>query len=238
MNFLQLGQDLALECGVSGTLTTMAGQIGSLGRIVSWVNKAWLELQTEHDDWDWMRSSSLTGGGVIFNTVSGQSVYPLGIGPGTVGLDPALFAKWDRGTFRNYTTAAGFQNEIYMDDIPYDVWRNSYMYGAMRVVQTRPIAIAISPTNKALCIGPPSNGQYTITGDYFVMPSVMVNDIDVPFGIPLQFHRLITYIAMQMYGSYEAAPEVTQRGMQGEMKLRAQLEVTHTPEMTFGGALA
>ena len=237
MNFLTLSQRLALECGVSGTMSTTAGQVGSLNRIVTWANQAWLELQTEKDDWNWMRSSVLIGGGVSFPTSPGVAVYPLGTGPNTVGVTVANFGKWVKGSFRNNTTSIGFVNEIYMDDIPYDNWRNSYMYGSLRNQQTRPVAIAVGP-DKSLCIGPPSNGLYTITGDYFVAPTLMVNDTDIPFGVPAQFHMLIVYKAMQMYAGYESAPEVMARGMAGELKLRAELGITNSPEFVFGGALA
>lgn len=237
MNFLALGQRLQMECGVSGTLSTMLGQVGSLGRLATWVNQAWTELQTERDDWDWMRSSNLLGAGISFVTVAGQASYPLGTGPGTCGLAAANFGKWDRESFRNYTTSAGFQNEMFLDEIPFDTWRNSYMLGAMRAVQTRPVAIALGPDN-SLCLGPPPNALYTVTGDYWAAPSLMALDTDVPTGLPGQFHMLIVYKAMMLYGGYEAAPEVYQKGSAGWTTLLAQLQVNNSPEISFAGALA
>lgn len=236
MNRLQLSQRLALECGVSGTLTTTIGQVGSLGRIVTWVDQSWLEVQTEKDDWNWMRSSNILGAGMSFATVAGQASYPLGTGVGTCGVTAATFGKWDRGTFRNYTTTVGISNENYLDDIPFDVFRDSYMYGANRLVQTRPVAVAIGP-DKSVCLGPPPNGLYTITGDYFVAPTAMSADTDTPTGLPAQFQIAIIYKAMMYYGAYESAPEVYQRGAQGWSLILAQLEATNTPMISFGGAL-
>lgn len=236
MNLLSLVQRLGTECGVSGAITTTDGLIGSQARLLNWIGTAWTELQTDHSDWDWMRSSNLLGAGASFTTVGGQSSYPLGTGASTCGIDPTLFGKWDRETFRNYTTSVGFTNEMFLDYIPYDTYRDSYMLGAMRNVQTRPVAFAIGP-DKSICLGPPPNDQYTITGDYFVAPVAMVNDTDVPIGLPLQWHMDIVYRAMMSYAGYESAPEVFQRGATQHALLLAQMEVGYTPEMTFGGSL-
>jgi hypothetical protein len=243
VNFLQICQRAAVECGVaSGTaiqtaLPTVVGATGSLGRIVGWVNDAWTDIQMDHDDWGWMRSSNILGSGIAFQTVGGQASYPLGTGPGTVGVAVEAFGKWDRETFRNYTTSVGFLNEIYMDTIPFDSWRNSYMYGAQRTVKTRPVAIAVGPDN-SLNLGPPPNDQYTITGDYFVAASEMVLDTDVPVGLPTRFHNLIWYRTMMKYGRYESAPEVWERGSEENAGMYAQLQALRAPRVSFGGALA
>ena len=237
MNFLTLSQRLQLECGVSGTLSTTAGQTGSLNRLVSWIGTAWEELQAEHDDWDFMKSSNLLGSGVSFTTVAGTAYYTLGTGAGTVGVTAANFGKWDRTAFRNYTTTVGTNNEMYLDWIPYDTWRNAYMFGAMRSVQTRPVAVAIGPDN-SVCLGPPPNALYTVTGDYFIAPTTMSQDTDTPTGLPVRYHMAIVYKAMEYYGSYEAAPEVLQRGQSSYKRLLAELEALRLPEISFAGSLA
>jgi len=236
MNYLQLGQRMVAECGVSGTLSTMSGQVGSLARIVNWIGTAWEALQTEHDDWGFMRASNLLGSGVSFTTVAGTAYYTLGIGAGTVGVTANNFGKWDRETFRNYTTTVGTSNEMFLDWVPYDTWRDAYMLGAMRSVQTRPVAFAIGPDN-SICLGPPPNALYTITGDYFVAPTAMSSDTDTPTGLPVRFHMAIVYKAMQYYGSYEAAPEVLQRGQTSYMMLKRRLEALRAPEISFAGSL-
>jgi hypothetical protein len=227
------------------------GATGSVGRVVNWVNDAWNDIQCLHDDWDWMRSSNLLGAGVSFSTVSGQASYPLGLnvsdfggdfvgdfaGSGAVGVDPALFGKWDIDTFRCFTTAIGFLDEMWLDDIPFDAWRNYYMYGAQRNVKTRPVVIAVGP-DQSLNLGPPPNGLYTITGDYFVAPTLMVNDTDIPVGLPARFQMLIVYRAMMKYGAYEAATEVSQRGSEENARVYAQLQAVRAPRFSFGSALA
>jgi hypothetical protein len=237
VNRLQLVQDLIVECGVSGTLTTLSGVTGEFARLAGFIDKAWQELQTKRDDWNWMLSSNLLGGGIAFQTIAGQASYPLGTGAGTVGVLADNFGKWKKHTFRNYTTTVGFTNESHMDNVAYDTWRNGYMFGAMRSVQTRPVAIAIGP-DESLCLGPPPNSLYTVTGDYFVAPTVMVADTDLPINLPTKFHRIIVYAGMVMYAGYEAAPEVMTKGQAGYELLLSELEAVRTPEMRFAGALA
>lgn len=220
-------------------MTTTVGQVANLQRLVNWIGSAWEEIQTKHDDWDFMRSSNILGAGASWVPASGQASSPLGTGPGTCGIDPTVFGKWDRDTFRSWVTASGsaaLGGEMFLDWIPFDSWRDGYMLGAMRAVTTRPVAFAIGP-DKSICLGPPPNGLYTITADYWFAPTVMEDDADVPLGLPAQFHMAIVYKAMQMYAGYEAAPEVFQRGETEYNNLMAPLEAKYLPEVGFAGAL-
>lgn len=243
MNYLALCQRTAIECGVAPSaaiqtvLPTVVGATGSLGRVVGWVSDAFSDIQMDCDAWDFMRSSSLLGAGVSFQTVAGQASYPLGTGAGTVGIGADTLGKWDAETFRCFPTAVGFQGEIAMGDVTFDEWRDVYMFGAMRSQKTQPYVIAVGP-DLSLCLGPPPNSLYTITGDYFVAPTDMVADTDIPFGLPTRFHMLIVYRAMMKYGGYESAPEVYQRGSEENNGMYAQLMALRAPKITWGGPLA
>jgi hypothetical protein len=238
MTFLQLVQRAMRDCGATGaSLSTVAGASGEAQRFVDWVAQAWVEIQTKRDDWQWLRSSNLLGGGISFTTVGGQAVYPIGTGAGNAGIDPAIFGKWDEDAFRLYTTAVGTNDETPLGCIPYDAWRNGWMISSARAVQTRPEIIAIAP-NKSLCLGPPPTSLYTVTGDYYLAPSAMAADGDVPTGLPGQFHMAIVYLAMTYYAGYEAAPEVLARGQAGYGSLMGRLEGLQAEGITTGGPLA
>jgi len=236
MTRLQLVQRLASECGVSGTITTLTGLVGMQQRCLNWIDQAWTEVQNKHDDWEWMRSSNLAGGGVSFVPAAGVPVTPLGSGAGTVGVTAANFGKWVRGSFRTYVTSVGTNNETVLDDIGYDDWRDGYMYGAMRTVQTRPVVVAVGPA-KQLCVGPPSNGLYTVTGDYYTAATSMSSDTDTPTGLPSGYDMVIVYQGMIYYAGYEAAPEVMDRGVSGYSKLMSEMEAKWLPQVAFAGAL-
>jgi hypothetical protein len=254
VNFLQIAQRTAVECGAAASqsittaLPTVVGASGALGRIVNWINDGWTDIQMDHDDWSWMRSSNIlrlsgtdplgaVDAGVQFVTVAGQATYPLDTGAGTVGIDPETFGKWVERSFRCYTTANGFRDEQPLGQIGFDRWRNGYMTNAQRLVRTRPYVIAVGP-DLSLNIGPPSNGNYTITGDYFVAPSNMVLDADIPVGLPTRFHMLIVYRAMMKYGGFMSAPDVYQRGQEENAGMYAQLQALRAPRIRTRGALA
>lgn len=236
MNRLSLVAALARECGVSGSIVATVGATGEALRLASWIDTAWEAIQTKHDDWSFMRSSNVLGAGASFATINGQSSYPLGSGAGTCGVLSASFGKWDRESFRSYTTSVGTNDEMELDEIPFDVWRGLYMIGASRGVRTRPVAVAVGP-NDSVCLGPPPNALYTITADYFVAPTAMSLDADTPTGLPIQFHMMIVYLAMTYYAGYEAAPEVMQRGQSGYDTLMKRLEALRAPRISFSGAL-
>lgn len=231
MNFLQLCQRVRLECGISGTgPTTVVSQTGEMGRIVTWTNEAWKDVQTAHRDWGWMRSTA------SFTTVAGTGEYTLGSGSGTVGVTAANFGMWVPESSRNYLTATGTSDEVFMYDISYEAWRNNYQYGALRTATSRPIQVAVSPA-KALCLGPIPVVGYTVTRDYFSAPVDLSLDADTPTA-PAQFHMIIVYGAMMSYGAYEGAPEVYQRGETGFTKLMRRMTTDRIPPPTWGGALA
>lgn len=241
--FLELCQRAAIECGVATSqniltaLPTVDGATGSLGRITNWVGDAWTDIQMDNDSWDWMRSSQILGAGVSFQTIYGQASYPLGTGAGTVGVTTDNFGKWDRETIWSFTTANGFADEINLGEVSFDTWRATYMSNANRNVRTRPMVFAVGP-DQSLCLGPDVNGLYTITGDYFVAPSEMDLDDDIPTGLPVRFNMLIVYQAMIKYGGYESAPEVYQRGTEESAGMFAQLLAVRAPRVSWGGPLA
>lgn len=240
MNFLSLVQRLAQEAGsgLAGSITTTASATGELLRLSNWITQSWNDIQTKHDDWEWMRSSVLNGGGISFATVAAQYNYKFGTSAGQIGIPLASFGKWQEGSFRCNTTAIGFLDELDLWCINYDAWRESYMFGAMRNVQTRPVVITIAP-DKSLSLGPPPNGNYTITGDYYVAPTAISQDSDVPAGIPPQWHLIIVFYAMcKLYAGYENAPDVAAEGQPLYDKMMSEMEVNYTPRMRMGGALA
>lgn len=228
---------MASGTAIQTALPAVAGATGSVGRVVGWVNDALSDILMAHDDWDFMRSSNILGQGVSFATIAGQASYPLGAGPGTVGVAVDTLGKWDRESIWCNTTATGPNDEANLGEVTFDAWRAAYMNNANRNVRTRPTVFAVGP-DLSLCLGPPPNGLYSVTGDYFAAPATMVLDADIPAGLPTRFHMLIVYKAMQSYAGYESAPEVMERGSQQYASMYAQLEALRAPRIGFAGALA
>ena len=233
MTYLELVQRLWMESGSSGTSpgpSDVTTQTGEFQRLVTWTNQAWLDIQRAHQDWDWMRATA------TFTTVAAQAVYPLGTGAGTVGVLAANHKAWARDTGRIYLTSAGQSSEQYLPFEYYEPWRDVYQFGANRTVYTMPMVMSISPA-KAICLGPVAAAGYTVSCDYFSAPASMTADADVP-AMPAEFHMAIVYRALMMYGAYESAQEVYDRGETEFKKMMFQLDESRLPEVTFVGALA
>ena len=239
MNRLSLANSLIVECGAGNVvLTTTLNQTGEAARMIGWLDAGWSEIQTAHDDWEWMRSSVILGAGVSFVPASGGFNAQFGTNPGQLGITIDEFGgKWVQDSFRNYVTTTGITSEIFMDRLDYDIWRDGYFYGALRNAKTRPVVISVAP-DKSLCFGPPSDGSYTITGDFYLSPTPMVQDSDTPLGLPTQYHMLIVYRAMKKYAMYEAAPEVMQRAEMEYDRMFRELDSNYGPKVRMGGALA
>lgn len=231
MNYLQLAQRLRIKCRVSGSgPVAVTGQNAEYTRLLLYVNEAWMAIQRMHTDWRFMRASASCA------TVAGQSQYA----PAT---DFALadFGNWaldfeSNDTFRNYVTAQGTGSEIFMGNMDYDQWRDTYLFGGFRSTRTRPTQVAVAP-NDSICVGPLPEAGYTLLGDYYKTPSEMAASTDTP-TLPTKYHDAIVYRAMMFYGASEAAPEVYDDGKINFAKIIREIEATQLRRMRLGGALA
>jgi hypothetical protein len=223
MTLLQLCNRLIAEAGISAQpMTTTANQTGELGRVVNWIQQAWLDIQSAHTTWRWMRESATIA------TVAGQSgAYD------AVALDVNV---WTLDTARNYVTASGDITEIFMNFVEYDDFRNSYLYGALRYAQSRPLVFTINPDN-TLSFGPVPNGDHTVTIDYYKKPIEMADDSAEP-EMPAAFHTGIVWRALMFYGGYEAASEAYNRGMNEYGIVLDKLEANQLPMIQTAGPLA
>lgn len=230
MNYLQLVQRLSREAGVSGPsagIATVSNTSGEAQRLCDWVSQAWVEIQEEHEEWDWMRKS------VTFNTVLNQQNYV----PSGAEANLTDFARWKTNTFRAYITSVGIGSEMFVMPMNYEEFRDYYQFGARRYTYGRPISITVNPGDKALMLGPAPDQQYTMIGEYFKTVQNLSLDADIP-DMPDRFHMAIVYRAMIHYGMFEAAPEAVQRGenLYNEMLLR--LEADQLPQIVTAGPLA
>lgn len=225
MNFLALVSRARRKCGVTGAdPTTLVDQPEETKRLIDWVNEAWMDIQLQREDWEWMRST------FSFVTVNLQSSYT----PAEAGITD--FGVWALDNFRNYVTATGTRSEILMDYWPYEAWRDTYYFGANRLVASRPIVASITP-DKQLALGPFGASGYTVTGSYYKVASELSANTDTP-DLPAQFHMAIIYRTMMLYGAYEAAQEVYNEGEIEFKKMMGRINLNQIPMITFGRALA
>lgn len=233
MNYLQLTQRLARECGVAGTgPVSTQNQTGEAARLANWINTAWMEIQGLHDTWGFLRKS------FEFTALQGVGDYTPDGGPG-VGAGLTDFRYWFKETLRCWRSAIGFDDEQWMVEWEYQVFRNTYRFNANRTLQGRPLVFAMQPNSKALMLGPLPDDTYTVIGEYQARPVPLVNDTDEPdLGTSTELQMIIVYKAMMSYGLYEAAPEVIQRAQVQYQRLLNQLEREQLSEVYYGNPLA
>lgn len=222
--FLQLCQLTREKCGISGSgpLTTV-GQTGEYGRVVNWVNEAYLEIQNANETWDWMK------GDFSFQTVVGQQGYT----PAQAGITD--FQTWFLDTLRCYNTSLGTADEQFVVPWPYERFRNFYQF--QQQPQARPVVAAIDAPTKSLLLGNTPDQVYTIRGKYQKYATYMGADTDVPI-LPVQYHMLIVYGAMRMYALYENAPEVMAGANVMYDSMYDRLMLNQAEDIRFGDPLA
>lgn len=205
MNNLQLCQSLSEKAGIlTGGPSTVVSQTGEMLRVVHWVSDAWEEIQNRRKSWRWMRKD--IGAGVAYDnsgfpTVAGTRKYSLH----DLGLDTVPFGRFWEKSFRIYLTSAGQGTERHLVFVPYDEFRDYYLFGSIASIQSLPIHVTVAPDNSIL-LGPIPDNVYTVHGELQLGASRMAADADIP-AMPSQYHMLIVWSALLNYSGYESAQE-------------------------------
>lgn len=214
---------------VSGTLpTTVASQTGRLGKIVYWVQQAWLDIQNSRSAWRWMEgewSGSLTASTARYTSSS---------------FSLSRFSEWIVDTKPGdqvtsiYLTATGVSDENGLDTISFRDWRRLYDRGSQ--TNNRPFEYAVSPANE-LCFGPIPNATYTAQGLYRKGPQSLSADADTP-ELPTRFHDLIAWKALILLAEHDEGEIALATALRKHREMMSDLERDQLPTVTTAGALA
>ena len=147
-------------------------------------------------------------------------------------------AEWKTDSFRSYPTAIGTPGEQHMEWIEYTRYRDMYQFSTMRTSPGFPLWLTTNPDH-SIAVWPLPNDAYTIRGEYYRAPSVLSADTDSPLsgGLPVRFHMLLVYMAMQSYAFFAAAPEVEARATSQRNRMLAKLDAWGLPTMEMAGPL-
>lgn len=221
MNYIQLCQRASMEGGASGRNTSVFGATGEWLRFVTWVNQAWLDIQTERNDWQWMRKTA------SFSTIAQQGTYEVDTAP----LSLTDFGNWVEHSFRIYRTSAGIAHELMLDYVPYEYFRDTWLISSLRSSYSQPVQITIAPDKSLVLALPPDSADYTISGDYYKKPTSIVQNTNTP-DMPDRFHMAIVWKALMYYGSYESYPEKYATAEREYKRIMTQLGIDQLPEIT------
>ncbi|RMD93747.1 MAG: hypothetical protein D6811_04310 [Alphaproteobacteria bacterium] len=232
--YLQLCQDVARESGTVPTIgapTTVSGQTGRLARIVTWVKDAWVDIQKQRPDWQWMLdewSGTLTANTQRYSAAS-------------FSID-SRFSRWvltDRqgnSALSCYKTSDGQTGEYELTIVPWMAFRRNYLRGSAASRTGRPQAVAVDDQQQLVFYPIPDAG-YTVNGFYHKSPQVLASDSDVP-ECPAEFHAAIKWRALLYLGAYDEAPD--QMGFWNQQLMRTIGEMVRhqVPPIEAPGALA
>lgn len=232
MNLLQLATALAEETGTTAG-STVVGATGEWKRLINWCSRAWIDIQRELPEAEWMRND------VVFDTIANQGEYPhattVFTSPATTGLSG--FGKWRQNSFRLYLKSAGVGTEWLLGYKDYSAFRDFYLLSSRKLTAARPCEITISPS-KSLILGLKPNDIYTVSGEYYIIPQQLLLDADAPSAkFPEDFHYAIVYRAMMKYGTFESASEVYGAGEKELNRMMNKIRIDQLPKMQRGGAL-
>lgn len=225
MNRLQLAQQLRRDCGISGSDTTTVNASGEWSDVVNWIDRAWQDIQMDRPNWLWMRQT------VSFSTIAEQAEYQIDAAP----LSLTNFASWVPKSFRIYKGTIANETRLSEWD-SYEEFRDTYLIGTNRTSYGYPSSIVVSPTKSLILASPPNDDSYTVSGDYYKLPTVLAADADEP-DMPARFHMLIVYRAMKFAGFKETADELIALAREEGSRLTRLLEMDQLPPITRSGSL-
>ncbi len=230
MTYLELVQRLRMESGIAGTgPTTTVNQVGELGRLVTWIDAAYEDIQNKRNDWRFLRKSfyALLVPGINVYSRSANSLILAG---GDV-------KNFKRNSLRIYTDTVRFSDELWLPSRDWDLFRDNRLRGASSVQTGRPIEFSSDPA-KDLYVWPiPDNAvQYYIRGEYYQIPDVFTDDNSEPIFDTNQM--AIVYNALMRYASYVSEPALFSYAQQQYGRLIGKLEADWAEPISRGGALA
>lgn len=227
MTFLELAKALRQEAEVAGTgPTTVVGQSGQLKRLVDWTIAAWQDIQNAKQHWRWMRRP------FTLNTVANDDSYAYADATDVDATGAiARFSRWwahdEDDQFLCYLQSAGVAQQYRLIYTPWENFKYLYRFGSQTA--SPPIYVSVDHSNN-LVLGPKPDAVYVVTGDFQRSMQTLAADADIP-EMPVAYHMLIVYRAMEKYGANSVAAEIFARAQLESARLMGALEMNQLPMM-------
>lgn len=249
MTFLELVQQLGSETGtellskITSVAVPPAAAYGETtehrSRLVRWTQRAWLDLQQDQDQWNFMVKRTM------IHLAKGQLVYDL------------------KFLTDSYNSAAGIDYPyeklvpfVAPRDIRY-VWvidgRHAFpvqknlcyyvpperFFGHVDRFHDRthgvPSRYSLNRDGCLVFDAKPPTDDFRLEYDYRAMPQKLLADADVPRGLPDKFHDLITYRAMVHYAGFDETGVQMQRATKLYRDMMNKLRLEQLPEYAMAG---
>jgi len=212
MNYLELCQQVAIEMGVTSP-TTVVNQTGDARRIVGWVSQAWIDIQNEQPQWDflWRRVEFDTQATVAEYDPSGNKVN-----------------EWDADSFTIFKKSDGEGTER---RLPVATMSEHLATDIGVRANGAPEKLVVLPSMN-LRLVPAPDSEYTLQCNYWRMPTELVNDTDIP-ALDAHYHSMIVAKALMAYYLYEQDVTMYQGSEARYIKALNQLTGLSMPQLNF-----
>lgn len=204
--YIDLISTTRLLCGMQGTgPSSIEDAQGVEEVLVRAVRDAYVDIQNTREDWKWMEISH------SFTTSASKDTYTF--------LDIFLtetpqFKKYQKNSF-----IITDNKKIYLRELDRDVLEARYLNDDLEKLPTQ---YAIDPpTNHVILKGIP-DGVYTVDFRYYRSPEILSVETQVPI-LPLPFHDLILYKAIEKMAIYLGVPETYKHYSLESAKMMGQL---------------
>jgi len=206
---------------LSGTgPASVISQTGESKKIVEWVQAADEDIQNMYPDWEFLRDD------FSFSTIAAQQSYtPTQAGESTL-------ANWkvnERGDVRIYSSVL---DESYLVYMPWQEFKSTYLFGSSRSQTGRPTVFSIKPNN-SIIFHPIPNAVFNCNGEFYGKAVTMATNTADP-QFPSQFHMILVWRALTLYGAYDAADERYTHGQNEYLRILTALKRDQMPQITWG----
>jgi len=186
--FLELCKDVRAQAGVSGTGPSgVTGQTGIYADVVRWVEEAYNEIQTMHENWNFLHN---------------QYSLPLPAYTQEVTMPTEGVRVIAKDTFIHQDQTGALERVVY---VPYSVWKLTDRFVLEAPGTETPTHITQLPNN-SLKLSAIQEYDCFINFEGYREPHVMKENLDIPIFAP-QYHDLIQFKALMKYASFYNATE-------------------------------
>ena len=239
LDYLKMVKRLVQELGtelpekVTSVAITPATSYGEttqyINNCVTWINQAWIELQEDQTDWNFMRTQG------FFALTAGQAQYDITLQPDLDdydGLRPFVAIYSPRYIWlADGTTSPMVRTPIhYVPPEHYFGFYNKTVPG-----NAKPRLYTFTSNGCILLYPPPDSDSLNLDFRYQREVQELVEDTDTPTGLPPKFHMDVVYRAMEYYSGFDETDPQWKRAVARKRKMENKMYIELLPEYSAPG---
>lgn len=239
MDYLKMVKRLVQELGtelpekVTSVAVTPATAYGDttqhINNCVTWINQAWIELQEDQTDWNFMRKQG------TFPLIEGQSDYDIILQPGLEdydGIRPFVAIQDSRYIWVvDGSTSPSTKHGCYYV-------KPEHFFGFFNknaAPEGQPNRYTFKSNGCILFHPIPHSNSMAAEFRYQRAVEELVADTDTPTGLPPKYHMDIVYRAMEYYSGYDETDPQWKRAAVRKRKMENKMYIELLPEYSAPG---